>query len=197
MSPATVESCLGCVLWTKQNGDNATVRTAGVEKLSSAGEFEEGTATPGLHMYSLGAGVVLNSELPEVAVFTEQIPAWQYLWSYRLVWHHKYSKLTNILFSATYDVTQLLGDWLLTEARSTQWQLSHASPCLIWLSLGKSLSYFSCFVAVIFSIVVTQQLNYYSNCPCHEAFNYFTWVNKDLFNCCLTYYAGYICLITT
>lgn len=94
MLSAAVKRWLGCVSWSKQNGDNATVRTAGVEKLSSAGEFEEGTATPSLHVYLKRAGVVLNSLLPEVAVFTEKIPAWQYLWRYRLMWHHKYSKVT-------------------------------------------------------------------------------------------------------
>lgn len=42
MFPATVEGWLDCVLCTKQNGYRATIQTTGLEKLSSAGELEEG-----------------------------------------------------------------------------------------------------------------------------------------------------------
>lgn len=81
-----------------------------MEELPSAGELEDFC----LYVSLLGAGIVLNCEQPEVSVFTEQIPPWQYLLSYRLMWHYKFSKLTNILFCGTSDVTQNAGNWLTT-----------------------------------------------------------------------------------
>lgn len=39
-----------------------------------------------------------NCDISKDAIFTEQRPFWQHLWSYRLMRCHKYSKLTDNLF---------------------------------------------------------------------------------------------------
>lgn len=60
-----------------------------------------------------------NCNLSSEAVFTEQTPVWQGLLSYDHVEHHKYRKLTNMLFLASYDVIQLLWNFFTSIIYST------------------------------------------------------------------------------